>query len=378
MLKTILVPLDGSELSERALAYAQVLAQQAHARIVLVRAVMAGYSHHGREGAQKEMHDANEELVRVAARLEQNGINATRLLLNDEPAWGVVTAAQEEHADLIIMSTHGRSGFGRWVYGSVAEHVLHDSRVPILLVPGGATFNWPADPGALRIVVPLDGSPVAEEALGIAADMAEASGGEVILVQAFPAPILVPEQPDLYEAYDPVEAAEAARRHLAPITARLAERGVRSEIYTGEGRPEEVILDAVRDRHAHLIAMATHGRTGLSHLLMGGVADAVVRRTHVAVLLARSLEAQAPARERPAAGTRQPDEPALEASPEEAPLAILMSPLEIEVTTRALEQLVAGAEAETLATGAARELLMRLTRAQEPSNASEGRVWLSR
>jgi nucleotide-binding universal stress UspA family protein len=342
MLKTIVVPLDGSVFAQRALPYAQVLARRTRARVILLRAIEAGFSPRARELAHGEMQDALQELALVSNNLKQRGIPTVAARPYDEPSWAIITAAQEERADLIVMSTHGRSGMGRWVYGSVAERVLRVAPAPMLMVPAAATFNWPSEPEDMRIVVPLDGSEAAQAILGIATDIAEATGGTIVLVQAFlPPPWAVGIDPSDLE-YDPVELAEGIRARLASTVAGLTARGIRSELYLHEGQPHEVILDAVEAHRAHLVAMSTHGRTGLARLMMGSVADAVLRESRVALLLARpqaslltSDEELVPA----SVGELEPSREG-ETAPQEAPVAVLMTPAEAAVTAQALRYLV--------------------------------------
>ena len=115
LLKTVVVPLDGSQFAERALPYAQILARSAGAHVVLVRAVKGGSSRSAPETADADEQRARGELALVSDRLEQEGIATTTLTPFDEASWAIITAVQEESADLIVMSTHGRAGLGRWV-----------------------------------------------------------------------------------------------------------------------------------------------------------------------------------------------------------------------------------------------------------------------
>jgi nucleotide-binding universal stress UspA family protein len=237
------------------------------------------------------------------------------------------------------------------------------------LVPQHVTFNWPADPRALRVVVPVDGTVAGELALDPAADLAQATGGQVILAAAFAPPPPGGEPAD-YAAYDPVEAAEAARTSLAPLVTQLAGRGVQSEIYVGEGEPSDVILDAARDYHAHLIAMATHGRRGLARLVMGSVADAVLRQTRVALLLVRTTasteiaewEGESEREEAPAA--------APEAGVAERPVAVLMTATEIDLAHEAIARGLRAGAVEGEARSGAQELLDRLAVARGAPVAS--------
>jgi nucleotide-binding universal stress UspA family protein len=146
MIKRILVPLDGSELAERALPYAEELAHQFGATLVLVRVVnsvelsrsqaFSGY-------LPAEVYDtafedarqaAHEYLEATAKRLAADGLEVDWAMRTGDPAGEVVEHEREARADLVVMSTHGRSGLGRWVFGSVADRVLRGGTVPVLLV----------------------------------------------------------------------------------------------------------------------------------------------------------------------------------------------------------------------------------------------------
>jgi nucleotide-binding universal stress UspA family protein len=287
MTKTILVPLDGSPLSERAVPYAQVLARRLGARVLLVRAVLTGPSSTRHDAPPAELQEAQSELARTAMRFRDAGIEVDTVVPNDEGGWAVINTARDTAADLIVMSTHGRSGLTRSVYGSVADRVLRTAPAPVLLIPAAAAFNWPADSAAFRIVVPLDGSPLAEGALDRASALVEAGGGELILVRALLPPSIGAHTGHLTIPAGTFQTREAALEDLAPLTARLAEHGIRHTACIGEGIPADVIVGVARERHAHLIAMGTHGRGGLTRLALGSVADAVLRHTHVALLLVR-------------------------------------------------------------------------------------------
>lgn len=296
MLKTILVPLDGSALALRALPYARALARKEGARIVLVWAVMAGYSSDSRKAAEEELQKAETALIRVSTHLERQGIRSTWINVNDEAGWGIINTARDERADLIVMTTHGRSGLGRWFFGSVAERVLRGAPSPILLVPSGAAFNWPADLSSFRTIVPLDGSPEGMQALDLATEVGVTRQGELILTQALQLPLGPPGWP-VY--HDSVEAVGAVRSSLSPLVAQLAERRIRSAVYVNEGPPHEVILNAARVHHANLIVMGTHARDGFPRLVLGSVALGVVQRSPIAVLLVRSTPVAERVRERP-------------------------------------------------------------------------------
>ncbi|HET6453423.1 MAG TPA: universal stress protein [Armatimonadota bacterium] len=144
MYKQILIPLDGSELAEGAISHAMEIAKAFKAKVTLLSVVepVAVYPQPGAVGpvvsvsmdVQDEVGKVAEYLDGVADKLRQEGIDVLRVVREGDPAGQIVDYAHLNQVDLIVMSTHGRSGIQRLVYGSVAEHVLHHATVPILLV----------------------------------------------------------------------------------------------------------------------------------------------------------------------------------------------------------------------------------------------------
>jgi len=206
-------------------------------------------------------------------------------------------------ADGVVMATHGRTGLGHLVYGSVAEAVLASSSVPVFLLhalPGEMTPP-PFNPSRLRAIVPLDGSAFAEAALDTAAELVGATG-ELVLVS-------VVEPPDHVEraengrvlAYlDQQEEARTreARDYLAQVAKQIAQNYfalcVTLEVRIGEAAVG-IFLAAV-DREADVVVMATHGRTGMRRAVLGSVAGPVLRRGSTPVLLVGPHESHLSAR----------------------------------------------------------------------------------
>jgi nucleotide-binding universal stress UspA family protein len=290
----VMVPLDGSAFAERAVPYAAALARAA-GRLLLVR-VAPGYRYEteGVAGTIAADSTTTAELDAAAERAEVFGLPVeTHLVPGTAAAASLVAAAAELGADLIVMSTHGRSGVGRFLYGSVADEVLRQAPVPVVLVPAAGQAAWPMK-GTLRVLVPLDGSELARRALGPLAALARVMPVEAVLVQVVPPPApdgaalgfpptyAVPYTPD------PDEQLRTARRDLDDEASRLAGTvpvaGVRVEL----GPPATTIVEVAREEGAHLIAMATHGRAGLSRLVMGSVATGVLRHAAVPLLLVPS------------------------------------------------------------------------------------------
>ncbi|CAA9590683.1 MAG: hypothetical protein AVDCRST_MAG18-5125 [uncultured Thermomicrobiales bacterium] len=298
MTHTILVPLDGSPLAERALPSAAVLARRGGGRLVLVRAVpylsrpdddrsfptLAA----AREAAAAEARGYLDGLV---AHLARFGFTATAEIVEEDEVAGIAGVARRVGATLIAMTTHGRSGLGRWVYGSVTEQLLADPPAPILLVRGwhGTPPDVALDAGA-PIVVPLDGSALAEAAVPVAERLADDLGAPLLLVRAVPPPAndWLPDAlvaPFLAEdlARGEAEARDYLRRMADQL--RAAGRPVTTEVRLGP--PAASIDDVSRRSGAGLVVMGTWGLTGLWRATLGSVADAVVRQGSVPVVLVR-------------------------------------------------------------------------------------------
>lgn len=315
MFKKILVGLDGSPLAEASLPYAETLARASNASITVLRVVAENRPAEANDedsslrslrityptgpapketvSARAERHGPVAYVDSVVERLGQRGVVAEAVVARGRPEELLVSEARARHADLIIVTTHGRSGLGRWVYGSVAEAVLARSQVPVLIVRA-----WPP-PHALvpvqgrpRIVVPLDGSPFSEGALPCAGGLARLLGAELCLTHVVSVPrapvdtegMMIPEiDPDLENRLE-----HEAREYLATVQQRLQAEGLRGITSTSFGSPGSGIVETAREYEAGLIVMATHGRTGLARTLLGSTALEVLHRGNLPVLFVQS------------------------------------------------------------------------------------------
>lgn len=142
MYKRLLVPLDGSALAEEALVHARHLARQFHSELVLLRVVVSPYTIAapdlilaGYDAGQEDFtHAAEAYLSAVVASLQADGLQAVAHTAQGPVAESILDHAADEGVDMIVMSTHGRGGVSRWVYGSVADKVLQAASCPVLLV----------------------------------------------------------------------------------------------------------------------------------------------------------------------------------------------------------------------------------------------------
>jgi nucleotide-binding universal stress UspA family protein len=290
MYRTILVPLDGSILAERALPYAQRLAAAADGRLVLLWVVR-----------EPPASAAGDPLREVAPRREaeaylrglaerQGATPVDPVVLEGAAAQTILGEVPRRGIELVVMSTHGRSGLGRWLYGSVADAVMRHAGVPVLLVPAmSAIGGWPTD-RAPRILVPLDRSPLSEAVLPPAGELAEPFDAELILLSVTPQLVTADMYGTAYLGYDIDADREERRRYLEGVATRLRAAGRAVRIRDGFGPVAAVIGDVAREEGVDLIAIATHGSGGATRLLMGSVATGVVQGATVPVLVVRPAE----------------------------------------------------------------------------------------
>jgi nucleotide-binding universal stress UspA family protein len=284
LFKRILVPLDGSSFGETALRPARELARRAGGELRLLsvhepdwfpteRALTPGFQKWREDYLAQVGRGIREVPLSIAVRTGK----AERLILDEAASWG---------ADVIVMSTHGRGAVSRFWLGSVADHCLRHSRTPLMLVRarpseidrGGAPFA----PG--RLVVPLDGSELAERALPIAVEAAETFGARLSLIRVLHARALrvaIPIDPSEQERTELGQARAEAARYLDALATRLASRGlsVGFDVVESEHPAPAIIEHAAGD----LVVMATHAQTA-KRAALGSVTDKVVRGTRGSVL----------------------------------------------------------------------------------------------
>lgn len=303
MYHTILVPLDGSTLSEKALPLATAFARASNAQLVLVRSVWAPRLSDitPEEEEVKAVEEAEQYLADLAFKLGAQGLQVETAVPYAPPGEGILMEIELRHADLVVMSTHGRSGLSRLIYGSVAEAILAHSPAPILLVrvtkDEVAQTMLPEDP---QILVPLDGSDFAEAALPYAAELARSLKGTLVLLRAVVPP---PQWVDTvmtvpYPTEEViVRGEEDARAYLHDLAEEMKADGLRVKMAVEVGHADEVIL-RLEKGPIHLVVMATHGRTGLAQAVFGSVAVSVMHRGDLPLLIVRPKGMTPPALER--------------------------------------------------------------------------------
>ena len=298
MYKTILVPTDCSGFDREAVRVALRLAQESAAKVHLVRVsacaaftgmlTSADVAAVSPEVLRDEIDRELAELYALASECRSVGkAELTTSLEHGPVAEALAGYANRHQADLIVISTHGRSGFARFSLGSVTDSLIRATKIPVLVVKPSPSYLDPQvkDPFR-RIVVPLDGSSLAEQVLPRITTLAGLEGSELRLLY-----VLKPQDYSERELHDPTlswweKDIESAQAYLFPMASKLRHRGfaVSSDVVIGENVAEK-IAEFARTERADLIAIATHGRGGLSRLFYGSVADALTRCAQMSVLV---------------------------------------------------------------------------------------------
>ncbi len=297
---TIIVPLDGSQVAEDALAPARGIAKATQAHLVLVQGVHFAVASHQQEvAAHAAVTEAQHYLRTVADHLERDGITVRTEVLPCTPEQAILFAAQVHHADLIVISTHGRSPLRHVFAGSVAEAVLRHAECPVLITHPGHKLPAGED-AAQRILVPLDGSPLSEAALAYLTSERLSEGAHVILLRVVERPALsgatlvTGQASDEYFAYADQQVAkgqESAEQYLSALGERYLQ-GVEWEKRAIVGYAVEDIVGLAKELHAGLIVMASEGRHGFERLLYGSVAGRVLRHAPMPVLVVHDVSSQ--------------------------------------------------------------------------------------
>jgi nucleotide-binding universal stress UspA family protein len=285
----ILVPLDGSEFSEEAIPVASSIARRWHVPMRLARVhVPLSSEVHCADGLvvvdnQRDLEAREHDAAYLAERRGSDSDIETVLLQGPAVSNALAADVERSGARLVVMTTHGRGGFPRLLFGSVAAGLVRRSPAPVLLVrPGHAEAPY----RFRRVLVPLDGSELAHSILDHVSRVAEPGARLVLLTVVEPASWAAwPDAASVPLPDDREQVAEAEAR-LAEEAARLRARGfeVEGRVVVSRRCAHE-ILAAAGAIDAELIALATHGRSGLARAALGSVADEVVRGAGVPVLL---------------------------------------------------------------------------------------------
>ena len=297
MYHRILVPLDGSELAESVCVYAKELAGRLDLDVVLLHVgnpstqgivpMELAYIDHMAEIVKKQIRD-----VQKATDGEQksNPVKVTGELAVGYSAEEIIRFADHNAIDLILLASHGRSGLKRWTLGSVADKVMRATKTPVWLIKAGKPEETPYDKWPRRIlIVPLDGSELAESVLPHVEILAKQRGTEpveVILLRVSEI-MTIPTyySPDMSGVslnwgnilqQETIRRKEEAKKYLSEIEKRFKKNNIAVKSVVIEGKANDEVVDFANKQPFSMIIMATHGRSGLSRLVYGSVAANII------------------------------------------------------------------------------------------------------
>jgi nucleotide-binding universal stress UspA family protein len=313
-MQTILVPLDGSRLAEQVLPHVAALAPLLRASVCLLHVVrtsahmkMVGdtilgffgidepperYEERERRVWEIERQRAESYLEPRAAGLRTAGLDVAIEVRLGSPPETIIEAAKHYHANVIAMATHGASGLGRWALGSVTDKEVQAAATPVLVVRevGGPSVV----PHTLkRILVPLDGSSLAKQALPVAAGLAMSAPAELILARVVKPLELNPALSSfewMATRRDEIVVGPCtqAAQDLEACASALRQEQIVATPVVIVGHAAEAIVDEAVRREVDLIVMATHGYGGLKRWALGSVADKVLHATTTPLVLVRA------------------------------------------------------------------------------------------
>lgn len=303
MLDSLLIPLDGSEFSEHTLPYARSVAKASGARVHLAHVhvphppedllLNPQFQFEGVSMGEYDKEYRSEEkdyLEGVAARFhDQTGVEVVQELLEGDVRESIEAYADQAKTDLILMSTHGRTGLSRFWLGSVADDLVRNLTLPILLVPPGEeSGESKPEVDFEHILVPLDGSSWGESILGPALDLGWKAGAKFTLLHVVPTSRVVGARTYPVPMGHLEERRNRAKEYLSEVAERLAAQSVEVECrVVDHSSPARAVLVMADTEDVDLIALATHGHRAITRAVLGSVADKVVRASSRPVLVQR-------------------------------------------------------------------------------------------
>jgi nucleotide-binding universal stress UspA family protein len=315
MYKRVLVPLDGSTNAAQAWPYGQRIAKATGAELevlwIVERFTDVARSALNRSGPDIDGTVATsatsfDDLETVMAKLREQaqahlkdfikdaqdaGLTVTTIVREGDPSDVIVEVADASPDTLVAMGTHGRSGVARWVFGSVADRVIHHTSTSTLVVRSKEGEQRSPE-SITRVIMPADGSEVSESAIPTAVEMAKALGVGITVLRSLDIGMSYTfPQTDLGDP--PIPGVDKVREEGVAYADAIAER-IRSlgiadvESHAIDERPADAIVDAVGPSGDKLVVMGSHGRSGPGRWLLGSVADVVVRHSAGPVLVVRA------------------------------------------------------------------------------------------
>jgi len=288
MWEKILVPLDGSELAELAFPYAEELARAFGSEIILLHVSEPDESHY------RHMHELY--MKEVADRVGERFKNVRAVVVSGKPADEIIGYAEKNGIGLVVITSHGRSGIMSWAMGSIASKLLQGIDLPVLLVRAAGPGQKTESRSLLgRILVPLDSSEAGEAAVDYAGELMSRLEAEVILFEVVSSGQHIRSVGGLdYIRYPDEQLAmfkREAEEYLGGVYRRLkgGKGSIRVELKVGAVDVGQEILRFAEENEVSLIAISSHGHSGIEKWVFGSIANKVVQGSKTQVLLVKAV-----------------------------------------------------------------------------------------
>lgn len=322
MFSKLLVPLDGSTLAEKALPYAVSLARRMESELVLLQVLEMPPVIEGSLAAENALISSAESYLEKVKEIITDSDRVQHIPAEQvhskvafgNPQYEVAEIAATSGANLIVMTTHGRSGVAQLIMGSVASGVIQHTDLPVLVIRPvndkstknqtlaelmSTPLNFGLQEGWGRILVTLDGTPQSELVIDSVVELAQKIDASIHLVQVIP-PLLPFSYGDIsYRYREDIEQEkkridQVAWQHLKKVEDEIRNQGLECSYTLHNGYVADEILHTIADLKVSIVAMATRARGRLGQVLLGSVAEEVVRRSHLPVLLLRATGGNRP------------------------------------------------------------------------------------
>lgn len=297
MTRTVVVPLDRSEVAESALPFAVSLAQKIDASIILLAVIDMPYEFAAWLEASTvidariDVEDAYADYLESLA-LKLEGVQVETVVRSGNAPSEIEKFVDGLEDPIVVMTSHGRSGISKLLIGSVTQQVVHRLETPVIVVPARTPEDQASDPAALEtLLFPLDGSQFAEFALETALILMGDARPKIHLLRVvevvswYGAAYSAQD----YRGLDPyIEASrDTAESYLHMVATNLRDRGFEVTTAVAVGMVADQIENAANDQEADLVVMSTHGRAGVGRLIFGSVAERTLRQTPAPLMLVR-------------------------------------------------------------------------------------------
>ena len=281
MYEKILVPLDGSKLAEVALPYAEELAGRLGSEITLlsVSESSGAQEYHKHQVYLGKIIEATRRSAeKYREQPEGKEVKAELEVLVGHPAEKILSYADKKDIGLIIMATHGHTGIRRWALGSVADKIVRASKRPVALIRAKGSRSHMRRKGILhKALVTLDGSRASEAIIPYIKELARKLNVEITLLQVVP---------------EPRQDSEDAESYLEKTASLLKSEGITVNYYMKAGAADDEIIRFADEAGIDMIAMSTHGWSGIRRWTLGSIADRVLHAAHTPILLVRATGAR--------------------------------------------------------------------------------------